>query len=257
MSKKLISSKYEPGNTNGTPRWVYDDGDFIVKIIPLITPSDASIKDQADLINSLHPKKLIHDDWEIFEQPEHTWKLKNGKKSNTFLKYKMTKVPYVFQLDENIPYLASKARRLTPLYTDLDLYNEHIFKKYIETNIKTFPYWNTDGGHGNIFQFDIGDWIIVDWDDCLLGNVHDSQSIGENLIRETVECVYDLLNTYDYGKLIEFFNKTIDFYKKSTYNTVLEECEIDIKKVALETLEKNKFKIDGTWHKKTRYIKDD
>lgn len=257
MSKKLISSKYEPGNTNGCPRWVYDDGDFIVKIIPLITPSDASIKDQADLINSLHPKKLIHDDWEIFEQPEHTWKLKNEKKSNTFLKYKMTKVPYVFQLDENIPYLASKARRLTPLYTDLDLYNEHIFKKYIETNIKTFPYWNTDGGHGNIFQFDIGDWIIVDWDDCLLGNVHDSQSIGENLIRETVECVYDLLNTYDYDKLIEFFNKTIDFYKKSTYNTVLEECEIDIKKVALETLEKNKFKIDGTWHKKTRYIKDD
>jgi hypothetical protein len=247
MSEKLISSKHSPGNTNGTPRWVYDDGDFIRKIIPYIAGPDLNFQNQADLINSLHPKKLIHDDWELSEKPEHTWKLKNGEKYNTFLHYKMTKVPYVFQLNENIPYLASKARRLTPLYTDLDLYNEHIFKKYIETNIKTFPYWNCDGGHGNIFQFDIGDWIIIDWDDCLLGNAHDSQSIGENLIRENVECVYDLFDSStvkDYGKVIEFFNKTIDFYKKLTYNTVLEECEIDIKKVALETLENSRFKKD-------------
>ena len=252
MSNKLILEKYEAGNTNGCPRWAYDDGNFIVKIIPLITPSDASIKDQADLINSLHPKKLIQDDWEIFEQPEHTWRLDNGITSNTFLKYKMTKVPYVFQLDENIPFLASKNRTLTPLYMDLDLYNEHILSKYIDTNIKIFPHWNTDGGHGNVLQFDIGDWIIIDWDDCLLGNVHDSQSIGEHLIRENVECVFDLQNKDDYNQLVEYFNKTIDFYKKLTYNTVLEKCDFDVKALAHKSYEKAKFKKAGKWNNKRR-----
>lgn len=245
---KLIDLKYEPGNKNLCPRWAYDDGDFIVKVIPFVSPPDANIKNQIDLINSLHPVKLIQDDFEIYENPKHPWFFNNGDRSTTFLKYKMTKVPYVYQLDENISYRDSMKRLLTPIYTDIDLYNEYILSKYIEVNLKIFPHLNADGGNGNILQYDIGDWIIVDWDDCILGNEHSSQEIGETLISETVDgrCRMEKFGG-NLNTIIEMCNKTFDFYKKLTYNTVLEDCVVDIEKMAIKTQQKNKAKYEGTW----------
>ena len=47
--------------------------------------------------------------------------------------------------------------------------------------------------------------------------------------------------------IIEMCNKTFDFYKKLTYNTVLEDCVVDIGKMAIKTQQKNKAKYEGTW----------
>lgn len=235
---KLIELKYEPGNKNLFPRWTYDGGDFIMKVVPLVSPPNTDIKPQIDLINSLHPVKLIYDDFEIYEDPKNPWFFNDGYRSTSFLKYKMTKVPYVYQLDENISFIDSKIRNLTPLYTDIDMYNKHILTKYVEVNLKIFPHANTDGGHGNIFQFDIGDWILIDWDDCILGNKHDAQRIGYDLTRESVEFIESVVLTfsnYSYESLLEKYKKTIDFYKKLTYNTVLEDCELNAEEMANES----------------------
>jgi len=241
---KLIKANTEPGNRYGNPRWVYDDGDSIVKVLPYIIQEDANINDQINLINSLHSKKLIYDDWTIKEMPEHTWVLKDGAKSNKFIQYRMIKVPYVFELDKNLSYAESRKIPKSIIYDDVNLYNEHILSKYIETNIKIFPYMNADGGHGNIFQFDIGDWIIIDWDDCLLGTKRDAQEIGRNIVVEAVESV-TLLDplTFNYDTLIENYKKTIDFYKKSTYNTVLEPFKADLSAMASASFKKLKKRI--------------
>lgn len=230
---KLINSNLDTGSI----RWAYDDNDSIVKVIPFVASPSANINDQINTINSLHSKKLIYDDWELIEKPEHNWTA--GKlSSNTYIQYRMIKVPYVFELDKNISYAMSKKIPLSPIYTNMDLYNEHILSKYIETNIKIFPYMNTDGGHGNILQFDINDWIIVDWDDCILGNKHDSQRIGVDLIREAVEAVTELGSNFTYNDLLENYKKTFDFYKKLTYNTVLESFEADLSTMASASYKK-------------------
>jgi len=236
---KLIKANTEKGNTNGNPRWVFDDGDSIVKLVPYIADDDFNIQPQIDLINSLHNKKLIHDDWKIKKMSWHTWYLDNGESSDKFIEYRMTKVPYVFELDKNISYTESKKNPKSAIYNDVDLYNEHILSKYIETNIKIFPYMNADGGYGNILQYDIGDWVIVDWDDCFLGAKRDAQEIGEIIVREAVESV-TLLNprTFNYDTLLEKYKKTIDFYKKSTYNTVLEPFEADLPTMASTSFKK-------------------
>ena len=235
---KLLKANTEKGNANGHPRWAYDDGDSIVKVLPYMVQDEVSIDDQINLINSLHSKKLIYNDWTTKEIPEHTWKLNDGERSNTFIQYRMIKVPYVFELDKNISFAESKKISLSPIYTDADLYNEHILSKYIKTNIKIFPHMNADGGHGNIFQFDIGDWIIIDWDDCFLGAKHDSQKIGQDMVREAVENIIKLDTDFTYNDLLENYKKTFDFYKKSTYNTVLESFEIDLPTMASASYKK-------------------
>ena len=98
---------------------------------------------------------------------------------------------------------------------------------------------NADGGYGNILQYDIGDWVIVDCDDCFLGAKRDAQEIGEIIVREAVESV-TLLNprTFNYDTLLEKYKKTIDFYKKSTYNTVLEPFEADLPTMASTSFKK-------------------
>ena len=103
---------------------------------------------------------------------------------------------------------------------------------------------NADGGYSNILQFDIGDWIIVDWDDCILGAIRDAQEIGQHIVREAVESV-TLLNrrTFSYDALFEKYKKTIDFYKKSTYNTVLEPFEADLPTMASTSFKKLKKRI--------------
>ena len=230
---KLINSNPDTGSI----RWAYDDNDSIVKVIPFVASPSVNINDQINTINSLHSKKLIHDDWKLIEIPEHNWVV--GKlSSNTYIQYRMIKVPYVFELDKNISYAMSKKIPLSPIYTNMDLYNEHILSKYIETNIKIFPYMNTDGGHGNILQFDINDWIIVDWDDCILGNKHDSQRISVELIKEAVEAVTQLGSNFTYNDLLENYKKTFDFYKKLTYNTVLEFFEADLPTMASASYKK-------------------
>ena len=238
---KLIKANTEKGNINGNPRWTYDDGDFIVKVIPYVAHNGANINDQINLINSLHNKKLIHDDWTIKKKSGHTWYLNNGQESNKFIQYRMTKVPYVFELDKNLSYAESRKNPKSEIYNDVDLYNEHILSKYIETNIKIFPYMNSDGGYGNILQFDIGDWILIDWDDCILGATRNAQEIGQDMVREAVESV-TLLNsrTFSYDNLLETYKKTFDFYKKSTYNTVLEPFEGDLPTMASVSFKKLK-----------------
>ena len=84
---KLLKANTEKGNINGNPRWVYDDGDSIVKVLPYIVQDGANIQDQINLINSLHNKKLIHDDWTIKKMSWHTWYLNNGESSNKFIQY--------------------------------------------------------------------------------------------------------------------------------------------------------------------------
>jgi len=242
MYKKLMPDKFEPGDPNERschmPRWAYDDGNFIVKIIPAI--DEECIQGQIDLINSLHPKKLIHDDWEIIERLDYSWN-GNESNSNSFIKYKMTRVPYGFELDKNLSWLENDSNPLSSIYNDMDMYNKHVFPKYIETNLKIFPYCNVDGGRSNILQFDIGDWIIIDWDDCILGQIHDSQYIGECLVIDAVETLYEAAKIgADYNLLFEYYNSTYDVYKKLTYNTVLDDCEINIETAARISYEKLK-----------------
>jgi hypothetical protein len=221
--------KHEKGNKNGCPRWVYENNNHIIKTIPFKPAYNLNVGNQIKLINEVSDTELILSDYKI--------------EDNKFLTYKMNKIPYQFDLEENIVNEASfdgdtfffKNKKFKSIYTDIDLYLENILVKYVKVNLKLFPYYNIDGGYGNILQYDIGKWIIIDWDDCILGNKCNSQDIGKYLMIETVESIIDLIECADIKDIKNYYQKAIKFYKKMTLNTVLENCEFNLEELAIKS----------------------
>lgn len=232
---KLIKEKKSTYLGDGRPTFVYDDGDYIVKEIPYQTPTQNPVINQIRLINSVLNLELISSEYSIKEKPNVYWQEAYGERSNLFLKYKMKKIPYVFDLEKNIPHKRGPNIKLSPIHTDIDLYLEHVLTRYIELNIKLYPYHNVDCAYGNVLQFDIGKPVIIDWDDTLLSHEHTSQRTGESLIKYSVESVGILKVNYSKENIIKFYKKTFDFYKELTYNTVLQHCNIDVNKMAKES----------------------
>lgn len=232
---KLIKEGKSKYPSDGRPTFVYDDGDYIIKEIPYQTPTQNPVINQIRLINSILNLELISSEYSIKEKPNVYWQEVDGKRSNVFLKYKMKKIPYVFDLEKNVPHKRGPDVVLPPLYTDMDLYLKHILTRYIELNIKLYPYHNVDNCHGNVLQTDIGKPVIIDWDDALLGHEHTSQRTGELLIKWAVESVGALKVNYSKENIIKFYKKTFDFYEELTYNTVLQHCNIDVNKMANES----------------------
>ena len=74
---------------------------------------------------------------------------------------------------------------------------------------------------------DNGDVCLIDWDDCLLGNQHDSNT-GNHLIRECVKADSTHKDNLDKKEIKGNLMKSIDAYEKLTYNTKLSKFQIDI-----------------------------
>tara|TARA_B100001057_G_scaffold435119_1_gene465235 strand:+ start:1023 stop:1757 length:735 start_codon:yes stop_codon:yes gene_type:complete len=234
---KSVKKKLQKYPGDGRPTFVYDDGDCIVKEIPLSKDYEGSrnIGNQIKLINSVLDFNLIYPDYQVEEKPNYIWQDGSGYKSNLFLRYKMKKIPYVYDLEKNIPHERGPNVVLPQLYKDPDLYLKHILARYIELNIKLHPYHNVDNGHGQLLQYDIGKPIIIDWDDTILGHKHHPQETGSLSIKWAVESVGLLKLNFGKENIIRLYEKTFNFYKELTYNTVLQDCNIDIDEMSAQS----------------------
>ena len=219
---KLI--KHFPHDGHGTsPRWVYETENTIIKTIPYFPGPQSTVKKQIDLINEVCGFKFIIN-YRIEEKSE-IWKNNFNDRSNLYLTYQMEKLHYVYN-----PFGSKLTKRgaIVQELRHIDAILKYVLPLYLDMALKIFPYGNFDLSAGNAMTKDNGDVCLIDWDDCLLGNQHDSNTIGNHLIRECVKAHNTHKNNLDKKEIKVSLMKTIDVYKKLTYNTKLSEFQIDI-----------------------------
>tara|TARA_B100001057_G_scaffold435119_1_gene465236 strand:+ start:1744 stop:2487 length:744 start_codon:yes stop_codon:yes gene_type:complete len=225
---KLI--KYQPpkDNTNGvSPRWIYETENSIIKTIPYfphIPDQDESmIQKQIDLINKVCGFDLIIN--YRLEEKSETWKDNNNESHNRYITYQMEKLKYSYSTDNQ---RRNDTDLRDPKIKKIDGILKYILPIYLDVALKIFPYGNFDLASANIMMRDNGDTCLIDWDDCLLGHQHTSDTIGNHIIRECVKANNTHIDDIDKKEIKDVLMKTIDVYKKLTYNTKLSEFQIDI-----------------------------
>ena len=222
MNHQLI--KHQPHDGNGTtPRWVYRAENTIIKTIPYQPDPRSDITEQVKLINDVCGFEFIIN--YRLEDRTTQWSNKAGQISNTFLTYTMQKLNWLYN-----PF-GKKLTNIDPVekeLTHIDGILKYVLPHYVDLALKIFPYANFDLSHENLMQRDNGDICFIDWDDCLLGNIHDSNDIGKSIIEECVKAHNTHMDDLDKQQVLENLKKTIDEYTKLTYNTKLCNFDIDI-----------------------------
>ena len=219
---KLI--KYFPHDGHGTsPRWVYETENTVIKTIPYFPGPKSTVNKQIDLINKVCGFKFIIN--HRIEEKSEIWKNNFNDRSNLYLTYQMEKLNYVYN-----PFGSKLTKRggLVEELKHIDAILKHVLPLYIDMAIKIFPYGNFDLSAGNTMMRDNGDICFIDWDDCLLGNEHTSDGIGNHLVRECVKAHDTHIDHLNKEEIKDVLMKTIDVYKKLTYNTKLSEFQIDV-----------------------------
>ena len=216
--------KHFPHDGHGTsPRWVYEAENSIVKTIPYYPHPESVVKEQINLINKVCGFKFIIN--HRIEEKDDTWKNNFNESSNTYLTYQMEKLPYMYNpFDNRLIERGDIAEELR----HIDNILKYVLPLYIDIALKIFPYGNFDLSAGNAMTTDNGYVCLIDWDDCLLGNQHTSNTIGNHLIRECVKADNTHKDNLDKREIKNALIKTIDVYKKLTYNTKLSEFQINI-----------------------------
>lgn len=219
---KLIKHYLNDGHGT-SPRWVYETENTIIKTIPYFPSPQSTVKKQIDLINEVCGFELIIN--HKIEEKNEIWKNNFNESSNLYLTYQMEKLSYMYNpVDSEL----IKRGNVAPGLKYIDNILKYVLPLYIDIALKIFPYGNFDLSAGNAMTRDNGDVCLIDWDDCLLGNQHDSNTLGNHLIRECVKADSTHKDNLDKKEIKGNLMKSIDAYEKLTYNTKLSKFQIDI-----------------------------
>ena len=150
-----------------TDRTIYDGGDIVLKRFLNTTQTPTGLQLQIDLVNSVSEMNLITE----------------GAISGDWIEIVM--------------------RKLEPSNITHDTVGEvcDVLQFFVQNFQRCFPYCAMDVSADNIMIAD-GRWVMIDWDDVLLGHINEPRVCVAELIREAtwrnpkgIDKYFDIVNT--------------------------------------------------------------
>ncbi len=193
--------KEELDKTSCSPRWTHKVGSVYIKTIPFAYGQNLDLDKQIALINDVVNSELILGYEIITLDTEWDSSTYSSWDSNKYLKYAMKEI---------------EGSVASPLdYCQIHSLMEKCIPRFIEHNVKLFPYAITDVSSQNVI-----DGKLIDWDDVILGHVYTVSDVNYKII-DNILLTYASLNDGNVSKSV--IQTCIGYYESYIANTVLEE----------------------------------